>query len=317
MKILITPTSLCADADIPAVRSLKEFADELVFNPLGRPLQENELIEYLSGCDGMIAGLDFITEKVMENAQPLKVISRYGVGCDRVELAAAKRKGIVVTNTPGTNSTAVAELAFGLMLALSRKIPMLDRQTKGGLWVRSMGSELGGKTLGILGLGTIGKLAARQAQGFSMRVCAFDPYLDQNYAKQNQIDSVSLEELMQCSDYISLHLPLTNETRHIIDSKRIAAMKDGVVIVNTARGGLIDEAAACTAIETGKIGGLGLDSFELEPPQPSRLFEFDNVVLTPHAGAHTKEAVEKMASAAVLNLIDVLCGRPCDFIVNK
>jgi len=317
VKILVTPTSFKPDSDSPAMRTLKSFADELVFNPYGRPLGEDELADLLTGCDGMIAGVDFLSEKAIMSADRLKVISRYGVGYDRVDIAAARKKGIAVTNTPGANSKAVAELAFGLMLSLARRIPMLDRKTKASEWAQYTGTELGGKTLGILGLGAVGRLVAKQAVGFAMHVVAYDPYMDAAYAEQNGIGAVSLEEVIASSDFISLHLPLKNDTRHLIDTKSISRMKDGAVIINTARGGIIDEEAVLAALEAGKIGGLGLDAYEQEPPERSKLFEMDNVVMTPHAAAHTREATENMANASVANLIAVLSGQECSAIVNK
>ena len=172
MKVLVTATSLKPDSKNPALEALGKFADEVAYNPHGRPLAEDELIPLLSGCDGFIAGLDFVTERVINSCGRLKVISRYGAGVDRVDIAAASARGVCVCNTPGANAQAVADLAFGLMLGVARRIPMLDRMTREGKWVRSTGAELYGKTIGILGLGAIGKAVARRAAGFSMKVLA-------------------------------------------------------------------------------------------------------------------------------------------------
>lgn len=313
MKILVTATSFTPDRPTAALTRLLEFADELVYNPYGRPLEDSELIPLLKGCTGYIAGLDFVTDKVIGACDGLKVISRYGAGVDRVDLKAAKSKGITVCNTPGANSQAVADLAMGLILSLARKLPMLDRKTKDGQWTRSTGIELYGKTIGILGLGAIGKAVAKRAQGFSMNVLAYDPFINLQYAEQNNIAAVTFDELIGSSDIISLHLPLTPETRHIINGEVILAMKEGALLVNTARGGLIDEDAVCGFLQSGRLGGLGLDAYEAEPPRKSPLFELDNVVLTPHTGSHTREAVENMAEMAVQNLIDVLSGKPCPY----
>jgi len=228
---------------------------------------------------------------------------------------AAKEHGITVTNTPGVNSEAVGELAFALILAVARKIPYLDQDTRKGGWTRSTGFECKGKTICILGLGSIGKVVARCAQGFGMTVCAYDPYINAAYCEENEIENVSFEEGIQKADVISLHLPLMDSTKHLIDGDAIAKMKDGVVIINTSRGGIIDEDAACEALKSGKIGGLGLDAFEQEPPKDSPLFAFDNVVATPHTGAHTAEATNNMAALSVQNLIDVLEGKACKFIL--
>lgn len=317
MKILVTPTSLQPGRNDAALAPLREFADELVFNPTGKPLSEDDLIPLLKDCDGFVAGLDSVTAKVLEACPKLKVVSRYGAGYDRVDIAAAKRLGIKVTNTPGVNAQAVGELAFGLILAVARKIPYLNSQTRSGAWVRSTGIELKGKTLGILGLGAIGKVVAGCAQGFGMQVLAYDPYINAEYCREHQIENVTFEELMSRSNVVSLHLPLLESTHHLIDAKAIGLLPDQAILVNASRGGIIDEDAAYEALKTGKLAGLGLDAFETEPPTDSRLFEFDNVIATPHTGAHTQEATDNMANASIQNLIDLLSGRDCPNIVNK
>jgi len=317
MKILVTPTSLQPDRKSAALDRLKEFSEDLVFNSLGRPLEEDELIPLLKDCDGYIAGLDQVTARVIDSCSKLKVISRYGVGADRVDLQAAKAKGIAVTNTPGANAEAVGELAFALILSAARQVSYLDKSTRDGGWVRSTGMELKGKTIGIMGLGAIGRVVARCAEGFDMKVIAYDPYINLGYCKEHDISSCSFDEVTERSDVITLHLPLMDSTRHIISREAISRMKDGVIIVNASRGGIIDEDAAYDALKSGKIGGLGLDAFEIEPPVNSPLFEFSNVVVTPHTGAHTKEATDNMAGMSVQNAIDVLSGKDCRFIINR
>ena len=316
MKILVTPTSFKPAKGMPALELLRSFSENLVFNPGEKPLTEDELIPLLDGCEGFIAGLDFITRKVIENASSLKVISRYGSGIDRVDLEAAKEKNIVVCYTPSVNAEAVADLTFALLLSLARKVPMLDRKTREGEWVRSTGFELYGKTIGIIGLGAIGKSAAKRAAGFSMKILAYDPYINKEYAAANGITSVSFDDIIKEADFISLHLPLTDETRKIIKAEEMKKMKKGAIIINSARGGLIDEDAAYELLKSGHLGGLGLDAFELEPPGPSPLFTLDNVVVTPHTGAHTAEAIAAMAKLSVTNLIDVLSGNECPNIVR-
>lgn len=315
MKILITPTSLRPETNQPALTTLEDFCPNLVFNTAGRPLTEDELIPLLKDCDGYIAGLDSITERVLDSCPKLKVISRYGAGYDRVDLRAAKKHQITVTNTPGVNAQAVGELAFGLILCSARKIASLDNQLRNGKWVRSTGIELFGKTLGIVGLGAIGKVVANCAKGFGMDVMAYDPFIDTGYCQKQDIRSVTLGELIRCSNIITLHLPLNADTMHLINAERISGMQDGAIIVNASRGGIIDEAAAYQALKSGKLGGLGLDAFETEPPEASPLFELPNVTVTPHTGAHTKEATENMANTAVKNLIDVLSGRECPNVI--
>lgn len=317
MKILVTPTSFSPERVPAAWERLAAFATEIVTNPVGRPLSEDEIPPLLEGVDGWIAGLDFISADVIRQApSTLRAISRYGVGYERVDLNAAAERGILVTNTPGTNSEAVADLAMGLMLSVARHIPSLDAQVKAGRWPRTTGVELTGKTLGIIGLGAIGKGVARRAAGFSMRIVAHDPWMDLAYAEQNGIRSVPLDELLACADFVSLHLPLTPQTENILNAERIALLKPGAILINTSRGGLIDEAALLRQLEAGRLGGLGLDAFALEPPGESPFFRFENVVTTPHAGAHTAEAVQLMAMRSVENLIAVLSGQPCPHVLH-
>jgi D-3-phosphoglycerate dehydrogenase len=317
MKILVTATSLNPNHPSPALEQLQHFADEVIFNPHGRPLSEDELIPLLDGCEGYIAGLDFITKKVIDSSEKLKIISRYGAGVDRVDIASAHARGVIVCNTPGANAQAVADLAIGLTLGAARKIPMLDRKTREGQWTRSTGVELYAKTMGILGLGAVGRAVAKRAQGFSMTVLAYDPYINEQYVKENDIVASSFDQVIEGSDVISLHLPLTPETRRVINDGVMRRMKRGVIIVNTARGGLIDEEAACELLKSGHLGGLGLDAYEDEPPKQSPLFELDNVVLTPHTASHTFEATANMATMSVQNLIDILSGKPCPYIVKQ
>jgi D-3-phosphoglycerate dehydrogenase len=317
MKILVTATSFRADSAGPAAEQLRRFvADqggEIIYNPCGRPLPEDELIPLLTNVDGYIAGLDFITKKVIDAAVSLKVISRYGAGVDRVDLAAAKARNIVVCNTPGANAQAVADLTLALILAAARRIPALDRKTREGQWPRSTGIELYGKRMGILGLGAVGKAVAKRAQGFSMEILAYDPYINTAYAEENHIIVSDFDTLITGSDVISLHLPLTGETRRIINAGVMRRMKQGAVLVNTARGGLIDEEAAFGLLKSGHLAGLGLDAYEEEPPGRSPLFELENVVVTPHTASHTAEAAANMAAMSVQNLIDVLSGKECPY----
>ena len=314
MKILVTPTSFLKNPQAKAM--VEAFADEIVYNPQTRPMEAEEVLELLDGVDGYIAGLDYITAEVIGRApESLKVISRYGAGVDRVDLEAAKAKGITVTNTPGTNAVAVCELAFGLMLSLARAIPRLDNAVKKGEWPRNNGIELAGKTLGVVGFGAIGKNLAKRARAFGMDVIAYDPYFDTAFAAQYDVAQKSLDEVIAGADFISLHVPLTKETQYMIGEDAISRMKDGAFVINTARGGLVDEAAAAKALQSGKLGGIGLDAYEVEPVTDSPLFGLDNVVMTPHTGAHTNEAIAGMGIMAAQNLIDVLQGKGCRYTI--
>lgn len=317
MKAFISATSFSNPRNAAAQKLASGFFDEIVYNELGVPLRGSDILSHLEGCDAYIAGLDYLTADVIE-AMPesVKVISRYGVGVDRVDLAAARRRNITVTNTPGANSTAVCELAFALMLAAARNLPQLHNAVSAGQWPRSEGMELAGKTLGIVGLGAIGKRLAVRAKAFEMEVAAYDPYFDEAFSAAHGIQKMELDALLRKADIVSLHVPLTEETFHLIDAKRIAQMKTGAVIINTARGGLIDEAAAAEAIRSGKLGGLGLDAFEQEPLIDSPLKSLPHVVFTPHTGAHTSEATEKMAMMSVQNAIQVLTDQHCPYILK-
>ena len=317
MKLLITPTSFDKPENAEARALAVDFADEIVWNDLGVPLQGDALLQRLDGVDGYIAGLDFITADVVARMpDTLRVISRYGVGVDRVDLAACRKRGITVTNTPGANSTAVCELAFALMLSAARNVPMLHQAVEKGEWPRASGMELAGKVLGIVGMGAIGKRLATRAQAFEMQVCAYDPYFDEAFAKEHAIRRCELDELVACADVLSLHVPLTEETKHLINAARIESMRPGSILINTARGGLIDEQAAADALKSGHLRGVGLDAFEQEPPKDSPLIGLPGVVLTPHTGAHTAEAVGKMGKMSVENAIAVLRGESCRYIVK-
>jgi len=221
-----------------------------------------------------------------------------------------------VSNTPGANAQAVAELSFALLISLARSIPYLHTETVKGKWVRSSGTELYGKTLGIIGLGAIGKRVAACASGFNMNILAYDPYIQANYCKDHGITAASFDILLKEADFITLHLPLNNNTHHLIDRNAIALMKPTAIIVNASRGGIIDEASAYEALSANRLGGLGLDAFEQEPPGASPLFNLSNVIATPHAGAHTREATAAMANMAVDNLIAMLSGQKCKYILN-
>ena len=317
MKVLVTPTSFGKPVNAPARALLEQFFDEIVYNDLGVPLKGDEILTRLEGCDAYIAGVDYIDAEVIEKIPAsVKVISRYGVGVDRIDLAAARKRGIAVTNTPGANSTAVCELAFAMMLCAARNIPKLHEGVSAGEWPRSVGTELAGKTLGIVGMGAIGKRLAVRAKAFEMNVEAYDPWFDEAFGAAHGIVRRELDQLFAEADVISLHVPLTDQTRHMIDEAAIRKMKPGVILINTARGGLIDEAAAAKAVKEGRIGGLGLDAFEEEPLTSSPLTGLPRVILTPHTGAQTGEAVEKMGLISVRNAIAVLKGEPCPYLLK-
>ncbi len=250
----------------------------------------DELVALLHGVDAYIAGSAAITRDVLERASALKVISRRGVGFERIDLDAARERNILVAITTGANQHAVADHVFALLLAAARRVLDAHRCVTEGGWAAFSGPELRGKTLGIIGLGRVGKGVAARARGFSMRVVAADPVRDDEFARANDTAYVELEELLACADVISVNASLNDTTRGLLDGKMLSRMKKGSILVNTARGGIVDEAALATALRAGPIRAAGIDVFEHEPPVNSPLVGLPNVVLTPHIAAYTDEA---------------------------
>ena len=306
-KILISSRSFGKETDSNAVKFLKKSGFEVVSNPYDRTLKFNEFTELIEDSVGLIAGTEKITAKMLENAPSLRVISRYGVGIDNIDLDTANQKGIVVCNTPDAPTKAVAELVLGLMLNLSRKICEMNRNMHEGGWKRVMGCSINGKTLGVVGLGRIGKEVVNLVQPFGMEILAYEIFPDRDFVESNEIVITALEKLLSQSDIVSIHLPLTEETHNIIGAKELSLMKDDAFIINTARGGLIDENALIDALEGRHIGGVAVDAFDDEPYK-GRLSEFDNAVLTPHIGSYTKETRQIMEMETVNNLISALLG---------
>ncbi|HEY9057202.1 MAG TPA: phosphoglycerate dehydrogenase [Aurantimonas sp.] len=270
---------------------------------------KDKLLEVIGQYDGLaIRSATKVTEKLIQAATRLKVVGRAGIGVDNVDIPAASRKGIIVMNTPFGNSITTAEHAIALMFAVARQLPAADASTQAGKWEKNrfMGVEITGKTLGIIGCGNIGAIVAARGVGLKMRVIAFDPFLSADRAAHLGIEKVELHDLFKRSDFITLHTPMTDKTKGIIDKAAIARMKDGVRIVNCARGGLIVEADLAEAIKSGKVAGAGVDVFEVEPATDSPLFGLDNVVCTPHLGAATSEAQENVALQVAEQMSDYL-----------
>ncbi len=259
-----------------------------------------------------------VSAKVLEAATKLKVIGRAGVGVDNVDVDEATRRGIIVMNTPGGNTIATAEHTFSMIMALSRNIPQAHASVKAGKWERKQfqGVELYDKTLGIVGMGRIGGEVARRAIAFGMRVLAYDPFLSASRAKAMQVEIVGLDEIYSRSDYITVHVPKTDQTKGMINKDTIAKMKDGVRLINCARGGIINEQDLCDAIRSGKVAGAALDVYETEPPTESPLRELDSVIMTPHLGASTEEAQESVGIQVAEQVADVLAGGTIRNAVN-
>lgn len=311
-KVLISD-SLSKEA-IDILEREKEFKVEI-----NTKLTPEELKRVIKDYDALLVrSATKVTKDIISSAQKLKIIGRAGVGLDNVDIEAASKKGIIVVNTPGGNTISTAEHTFSMMLALSRNIPQADQSTKKGEWERKkfMGVELYGKTLGIAGLGRIGTEVARRGLSFEMKVIAYDPYLSTEKSKELGIEPVDLKALCKRSDYITVHTPLTDETRHMISDKEFAVMKKGVRVINCARGGIIDEEALIKAIESGRCAGAALDVFEDEPPKSARLLKLEKVVLTPHLGASTEEAQVNVAIDIANTVRDALLNRGIRNAVN-
>jgi D-3-phosphoglycerate dehydrogenase len=260
-----------------------------------------------------------VTEALLDAAPKLRVIGRAGAGVDTIDVAAATARGIVVVNAPGGNAVAAAEHALALMFALARRIAAADASLKRGEWSRNKytGSELTGKTLGLIGLGRVGTEVARRAQGLDMRVLVFDPYVPDEHARRIGLEPVELDALLDGSDFVSLHVPLTEATRGILSAERIARMRPGAFVVNCARGGLVDEAALIAALDDGRLAGAGIDVFTTEPVSADDpLPRHRKVVATPHLGASTVEAQANVATQVAREVLAVLDGQPAQFAVN-
>jgi D-3-phosphoglycerate dehydrogenase len=282
-------------------------------------LKAPEIISIIGDYDAlMVRSQTQVTADIIEAGKKLQVIARAGVGIDNVDVEAATRNGVVVVNAPTGNTVSAAEHAFALMLAMARNIPQANTSLKSCLWKRNdfMGTELRGKTLGIMGLGNVGSEVARRAQAFEMRLLGIDPLVSAEYAKNIGVTLVELEQLLKESDFISLHMPLTPQTRGIIGAKEIAMLKPGARIINCARGGLIDEKELVKAIHEKRISGAAIDVFEKEPCTESILFAEPNIIVTPHLGASTSEAQVLAARDVAEQIADIFKGLPARAAIN-
>jgi D-3-phosphoglycerate dehydrogenase len=316
-RLLVTPTSYGKN-DPHLKVDLQALVSEVIYNHTGKPLGSAEVAELLQGVDGYIAGLDVIDRFALEKADHLKVISRYGVGVDNVDLDAAREKGIIVTNTPGANSSSVAELSLGLILALARQIPEASQQVQQGKWPRLTGVSLEGKTIGILGLGAIGKQLVRRLSGFDCHCLAYDPYADKEFAINYNVTLMdTIDEVITSSDFVSLHIPLVPETRGLVNAEFLAKMKKGSFLINTSRGEAVVEADLYNALESGHLRGAGLDAFTVEPPDPTNpLLHLPQIIVTPHMGAHTDSATTNMGWLAMNDCLAVLRGEQPKYRVS-
>ena len=304
MKILISSRSF-GKIDSGAIKLLENEGLEPVMNPYGKKLNEKEIMNLLDDAVGIIAGTENITGKIISQGNSLRVISRYGIGLDNIDLNAADQKNVLVFNTPETPKIAVAELVLSLILSLLKKIIDVDKNTKNGLWKPEIGNLISGKTIGIIGLGRIGKQLVEFLLPFKLKILAYEINPDKKFVSKNNIDLVSLETLIRESDIITLHVPLNKQTKHIISEKELEMTKKTAILINTARGGLVDEEILYSFLKERKIAGAAIDVFE-EEPNTGKLKELDNIILTPHIGTYTVETRKNMEIEAVNNLINGL-----------
>lgn len=306
MKILVSDQ--LSEEGIKILKEVQEFQVDVKTD-----LKPEALKEIIKDYDGLIVrSATKVTKDIINAADKLKVIGRAGVGLDNVDLEAATQKGIIVMNTPAGNTISTAEHTMSMILSLSRSIPQANSSTKKGEWKRSkfMGVELYGKSLGIVGFGRIGKEVAKRAFSFGMKVFVYDPFLSRENAESIGVEVVELKQLFESADFITVHTPLTEETKHMISAKEFAQMKQGVRVINCARGGIIDEIALAEAIKQGKVAAAALDVFEKEPiPVDSELLKLDNVITTPHLGASTEEAQVNVAIEVAEIVRDALLGK--------
>jgi len=306
MKILITPRSFASISKNP-MEMLEEKGYEIIKNEAGKPINNKEMSVLIEDVDGIIIGIDDLNAGIIKQAHNLNVISKYGVGVDNIDIKAA---------TTQANIDAVADLTFALMLALARRIPEADKETKAGNWKKFIGTSVWRKKLGVIGLGKIGRQVVKRARGFEMESLCYDIIQDEEFARQFSVRYVDLETLLKESDYITIHTPLNNATKGIIGYKEPEMINENAFLINTSRGGIIDEKVFYDALKNNKIKGAALDSYKEELLENSPLVELENIIMTSHNGAYTKEAINNMGIQAAQNLIYVLEGREPENRIN-
>ncbi|MGE4283485.1 MAG: phosphoglycerate dehydrogenase [Clostridia bacterium] len=293
---------------------------EIVRNPFeGKLPTEEELISIIGDIDAVHIGNDNFNANILAHAKKLKVVNKAGIGVDNIDIDCASRLGIAVTNVPGTTANSVADLTFGLMLAVSKKIIYTyNRITQQGMWPVDRGNDIYGKTIGIIGLGRIGKNVALRAKGFGMNILSYEPYPDIAFVKENGITITDIDTLVSEADFVTLHIPKTPESTNIIDSRRLGIMKPSAILINAARGGLVNEEALYEALSTGKIAGAAFDVLTEEPPKSRpKLFDLDNFIITSHSGGNSIESIIQTSYVSAQNIIAILEGFDCPNFLNK
>lgn len=317
-RVMLTPPELIR-TETPCHKVLREAGFEIVYPPEGvRLFGEDLLIDHLQGVDAMLAGMEPFTRRVLSSTK-LRAIARFGVGYDAIDVKAATDNGVVVNIAAGANQISVAEHMMSLLLGVFRSVAVRDRNVRAGKWQRTVVPRLGGKTIGLVGFGRIGKAVVPRAQAFDLKVIAYDPCPDRTFAEKHGIHLCSLDELLAEADIVSLHLPGTAETAGMFNAQRFAQMKRGSVLINTARGSLVEENALADALESGQLRGAGLDAFAVEPlPAASRLCKLDNVVLTPHNAGIDEQAIVDVSLAGARAIVALYQGQwPEEYVVNR
>jgi len=300
-KIYIATSSFGVNDQSP-IKLIESYSYKVIQNNKNRKLNKSEMEDELNDCVGVIAGTEMYSKKILNKLSNLQVISRLGIGIDNIDLESVKEKDIKVYTTQTTPAPGVAELVLGIMLDLGRKISYQNNALKSGIWNKEMGTLFYGKTLGIIGLGTIGKTLVKLVEGFNFNIMAFDLNKDEQFSKKYDVTYCDLDTLLSQSDVISVHINLTNETYQLLNSSKIIKMKSDCILINTSRGQIIDENALLKALQEKKILGAGLDVYNQEPYR-GPLTELDNVILTPHIGSYAKELRIQMEIEAAKNLI--------------
>lgn len=302
MRILVTPRSF--GRTCPALFDrLRDAGLEVIRNDTGGILNAEQMQEKLAGCAGLIVGVDPVNADVLAAAPDLRAVAKYGVGLDNIDLAGCEARGIKVSRTLGAPTEAVADYALALMLALARRVTAIDARCRRKDWGKITGIDLFGGTLGIIGLGAIGRAVARRAAGFSMRILAHDIRWDAAWAAEHGVERADVDRICREADFITLHTVLDESTRNLVDARRIGLMKRTAVLINTARGGLVDESALLAALREGRIHGAGLDVFEKEPPEDPAWYGLDNLVMGSHCSSSTAGTSETMGRMATDNLL--------------
>ena len=291
---------------------LKKNNCEIILNELGRSFREDDFLKYIENVKGIIVSMDEVNKKVLEAGKELKVISVHGVGYNKIDVDFATKKGIYVTNVSGSkiSAIAVADLTFALLLSIARNIPLANKMVKNGIWKRIIGTNVGNKTIGIIGSGRIGVEVIKRASGFEMEILVYDIVKKQDLIKNYKLKYTTFDYLLKNSDFICIHVPLTSDTEKLIGSRELELMKPSAFLINTSRGEVIDEKALYNALKENKIAGAAIDVFDPEPPQLSNpLLNLDNVITTPHYGSHTFESLEEVDYISARNVVDVLKGK--------